>query len=294
MRRLFKINSKRHCERSEAIHGMCLNGAASMDCRVAIAPRNDTRKCSHTLLRLAAMGLLSSALLSGCATADKIANIGKAPEMTKIANPMTDPKYQPVSLPMPSPQTTAPEKNSLWQSGRVTFFKDQRASNIGDIITVTIDIKDEATMENDSKQSRSSNEKAGMNSLFGLEKSLDRVLPQAVDNTDLADFGSDSSHSGSGSIEREDEVKLRLAALITQLLPNGNMVIHGKQEVLVNFEKRILQIDGVIRPEDISVKNTVSYDQIAEARILYGGEGQLTNVQQTRYGHQLYDIIFPF
>ena len=253
-----------------------------------------TTHSSYPLLHLAVLGLFSGSLLSGCAMADKISKIGQAPEMTKIANPMTDPKYQPVSLPMPPPQTSTPEKNSLWQSGRVTFFNDQRASNIGDIITVTIDIKDEATMENDTSHMRRSNESAGMNSLFGLEQSLDRILPQAVDNTNLADFGSDSSHSGSGSIEREDEVKLRLAALITQLLPNGNMVIHGKQEVLVNFEKRVLQIDGVIRPEDISVENTVSYDQIAEARIIYGGEGQLTNVQQTRYGHQLYDIIFPF
>ncbi len=263
--------------------------------RTLIKEANNNKRCgSHALLRFAALGLLSSALLGGCATAEQIANIGKAPEMTKIANPMTDPKYQPVSLPMPAPQTAMREQNSLWQSSRVTFFKDQRASNIGDIITVTIDIKDEATMENDSKHSRSSSESAAMGSLFGIEQALDRVLPQAVDNTDLADFGSDSSHAGSGSIEREDEVKLRLAALITQLLPNGNMVIHGKQEVLVNFEKRVLQIDGVIRPEDISVANTVSYDQIAEARIIYGGEGQLMNVQQTRYGHQLYDIIFPF
>ncbi len=246
------------------------------------------------ILRLMAIGLLGGTMLSGCATADKIANIGKAPEMSKISNPMTDPKYQPVSLPMPSQQTTEPEKNSLWQRNRVTFFKDQRASNVGDVITVTIDIKDKATMENETKRSRSSNEKAGMNSLFGLEQSLDRVLPQAVNNKDLADFGANSSHSGSGSIERDDAVKLRLAALITQILPNGNMVIHGRQEVLVNFEKRILQIDGVIRPEDISVENTISYDQIAEARIVYGGEGQLTDVQQARYGQQLYDIIFPF
>ena len=254
-----------------------------------------TKSCFSTfLLRNMAMGIVGCALLSGCATANKIANIGKAPAMTKIANPMTDPEYQPVSLPMPSPQTSLPEKNSLWQSSRITFFKDQRASNIGDIITVTIDISDEATMENDTKKTRTSSENAALDSLIGLEKSLDRLLPQAINNANLADFDSASAHSGSGSVEREDEIKLRLAALITQLLPNGNMVIHGKQEVLVNFEKRILQVDGVVRPEDISVDNTVSYDQIAEARIIYGGEGQLMDVQQTRYGHQLYDIIFPF
>lgn len=244
---------------------------------------------AHFLMSLSALSLLSA-----CSTADRISNIGKAPEMTKIANPMTNPDYQPVSLPMPLPQEVNPQKNSLWQGGRTTFFKDQRASDIGDIITVTIDIADEATLENETERTRASDENAGLNSLFGIEQSLNRVLPQAVDNTSLTDFDSNSTHTGSGSIEREDEIKLRMAALITQLLPNGNMVISGKQEVRVNFEKRILQIDGVIRPEDISVDNTVSYDQIAEARIVYGGQGQITDMQQPRYGQQLYDIIFPF
>ena len=247
------------------------------------------RKTSKIIMVLAA-----SSMLSACSTADRIANIGQEPEMSKISNPMAAPDYQPVSLPMPSPRHVQPQKNSLWQGGRTTFFKDQRASDIGDIITVMIDIKDEATLDNKSERTRSSEESAGLNSLMGLEQSLNRILPEAVDNTSLADFGADSTSSGSGTIERDDEVKLRLAALITQLLPNGNMVISGKQEVRVNFEKRILQIDGVIRPEDISVDNTVSYDQIAEARIIYGGQGQITDMQQPRYGQQLYDIIFPF
>ncbi len=238
--------------------------------------------------------MMAGSLLGGCSTADRIAKIGEVPEMTKIANPMTDPGYQPVSLPMPKPQNIKPQQNSLWQSDRVTFFKDQRASNIGDIITVAIEIKDEATLENDSERSRSSDESAALNALLGLEASLNRLLPEAVDNTNLTNFGGNSSHVGSGTIEREDEVILRLAALVTQILPNGNMVIHGKQELVVNFEKRILQIDGVVRPEDISVDNTIDSDQIAEARILYGGQGQVMDMQQPRYGQQLYDIVFPF
>lgn len=245
-------------------------------------------------LKSLGLALLACSMLGACSTADRISKIGKAPEMAKISNPQADPEYQPVSLPMPTPSNITPQKNSLWQSDRVTFFKDQRASNVGDIITVTIEIEDEATIENETERTRNSNENAGLGSLLGYEQALDRVLPEAVDNSNLAEFGADSTHTGSGSIEREDEVRVRLAALVTQLLPNGNMVIHGKQEVLVNFEKRILQIDGVIRPEDISVANTVSYDQIAEARIVYGGEGQITDMQQPRYGQQLYDIIFPF
>ena len=195
---------------------------------------------------------------------------------------------------MPAPQKVLREKNSLWQSDRVTFFKDQRASNIGDVITVLINIKDEAELDNTTQRTRTSTEGAGLDAMLGYEQALNRVLPQAVDNTNLAQFDSSSNHRGSGSIEREDEITMRMAALITQVLPNGNMVIHGKQEVLVNYEKRILAIDGVIRPEDIGVQKTVSYDQIAEARIIYGGEGQISDMQQPRYGQQIYDVIFPF
>lgn len=238
--------------------------------------------------------ILTAGFLGGCATADRLAKIGQQPEMTPISNPTVANSYQPVSLPMPTPRVAAPQKNSLWQRDRVTFFKDQRANNIGDIITVNINIADEATLENETERSRSSGENAGLNSFLGLEASLNRVLPEAVNNASLADFDANSSHSGEGSIEREDEVILTIASIITQILPNGNMVIHGKQELVVNYEKRILQINGVIRPEDISTSNTISSDQIAEARILYGGEGQLMDVQQPRYGQQLYDVVFPF
>ena len=193
----------------------------------------------------------------------------------------------------------APEKFAL--GGRsLNIFKDQRASDIGDIITVLIDISDEAALENETERTRASDEDSTLTRLLGYEQSLDRILPEDINattgllNPSLTDFGSNSTHSGEGSVEREEEIEVRMAALITQILPNGNLVIHGRQEVVVNFEKRILQIDGVIRPEDITIQNDISYDKIAEARILYGGEGQLTDMQQPRYGQQLYDIIFPF
>ncbi|MCB1783219.1 MAG: flagellar basal body L-ring protein FlgH [Alphaproteobacteria bacterium] len=234
------------------------------------------------------------ALLSACSTAERISKIGEAPEMAKISNPMTDPNYQPVSLPMPKPEHVAREKNSLWESNRQTFFKDQRASNTGDILTVLIEIKDKAQLDNETERTRDNSESADLSAFLGYENSLNRVLPESIDPTNLTDTGSKSKSNGSGTIDRQEKIEVKLAALITQLLPNGNMVIHGKQEVRVNFEKRILEVDGVIRPEDISVDNTVSYDQIAEARITYGGEGQITDVQQPRYGQQLYDIIFPF
>lgn len=238
--------------------------------------------------------LVACAALSACGTAEKIANIGQAPEMTKIENPTTAKGYQPVSLPMPSPKNITPQKNSLWAYDRTTFFKDQRAADVGDIITVMIDIKDEAELENETTRTRSNNEDADLNAFGGIQNDLGAILPESVNPTNLVDLGSSSNSSGTGSIEREEEVTVQLAALITQILPNGNLVIHGRQEVVVNFEKRILEIDGVIRPEDISVNNTIASNQIAEARIAYGGEGHITDVQQARYGQQLYDIVFPF
>lgn len=237
---------------------------------------------------------LACAGLTACGAGERIANIGKTPAMSKIENPAMRADYQPVSLPMPAPKRIVKQKNSLWTGGRQTFFKDQRASDVGDIITVMIDIDDEAELENETERTRNSSESAQLPALLGYEQALDRILPEAVDNTNLAEAGADSVHSGEGSVEREEEIEIKLAAIVTQLLPNGNMVINGSQEVLVNFEKRILQIDGVIRPEDITVENTISYEKIAEARIIYGGQGQITDVQQPRYGQQLYDIIFPF
>lgn len=252
-------------------------------------------------IKTISLALAASTLLAGCGAVDRIGNIGAAPEMSKITNPMTERDYQPVSLPMPAPKDVNRQKNSLWAADRQTFFKDQRASDIGDIITVLINIEDDAEMENETERSRSSNEDANLNALAGYQNSLNKYLPEDINdattgllNPDIAAFDSTSASNGSGSIEREEAINMRMAALVTQLLPNGNMVIRGRQEVLVNFEKRILQIDGVIRPEDITTTNTISYDQIAEARIIYGGEGHITDMQQPRYGQQLYDIIFPF
>lgn len=249
-----------------------------------------------------ALTLLSCTSLVGCGAIDRVSNIGQTPQTSKIVNPTTQEGYQPVSLPMPAPKNVKKQKNSLWESDRYTFFKDQRATDVGDIITVLIDIKDEATLDNKTKRTRKSNEGATLNNLLGYQNSINQILPEAnIDpatgtlvTPDIVGLNADSAHEGDGSIEREEEIKVRVAAFITQILPNGNMVIYGRQEVVVNFEKRVLQIDGVIRPQDVSVQNSISYDQIAEARIAYGGEGQITDVQQPRYGQQLYDIIFPF
>lgn len=232
--------------------------------------------------------------LCACSSLDRLSNIGEKPALSAIDNPVLQQGYQPISLPMPTPELEVKQPNSLWASNRKNFFKDQRANKIGDILTVVIDISDEAALENETTRTRNSEESAGLANLLGYEASLDRLLPTAVDNENLVGGTADSTFTGNGSIEREEEITLQLAALITQVLPNGNFAIHGKQEVRVNYEKRIIAIDGVIRPEDVSIDNTISYEKIAEARIAYGGEGHISDVQQPRYGQQLYDVIFPF
>lgn len=234
-------------------------------------------------------------MLGGCGSvADRIANIGQPPDMSKIENPHLQPDYKPVSMPMPAPKLAQRQPNSLWDSNRQTFFKDQRAADVGDILTVLIEIQDKAELDNETERTRDNGEGAQASALLGLEGSLNRVLPESVNPAKLADLSSTSNSKGSGTIDREEKIEVKLAALVTQILPNGNFVINGSQEVRVNFEKRILNVQGVIRPQDISIGNTINYDQIAEARIAYGGEGQITDVQQPRYGQQLYDIVFPF
>jgi flagellar L-ring protein precursor FlgH len=242
------------------------------------------------LTLLAGLGLS----LSGCNFFTRLANIGEEPPLSKIENPIAVKGYQPVTLPMPRPEPVIQQANSLWRPGSKAFFKDQRASQVGDIVTVMVAIEDEATLNNTTDTTRVSSDEAGFAGLFGLESQITKVLPEGTTSEGLIDFGSDHSVSGSGKVDRNETINMEIAAIVTQILPNGNMVIVGRQEVRVNFESRDLSVTGVVRPEDITSKNTIQSSKIAEARIAYGGRGHLTDVQQGRYGQQLFDIIFPF
>ena len=195
---------------------------------------------------------------------------------------------------MPPPSLAESQPNSLWQTGARAFFRDQRASRVGDILTVLVTINDQAQMQNETKRSRQNSDDANLTNFFGYESHLHNWLPTAVDPAKLVGMGSDTSNDGKGSIGRQEQISLRVAATIIQVLPNGNLVLQGKQQVTVNFDRRDLNITGVIRPQDIASDNTVTYDEIAEARIEYGGKGEITDVQQPRYGEQLFDILMPF
>ena len=244
-------------------------------------------------LRLAAVALFAVEL-SACAAAGRIRDIGKAPDMSPTENPAALHGGRAVSMPMPTTSTDPVQANSLWRPGARSFFKDQRAQTRGDIVTVVIDIDDRARLNNRTERTRNNGESAELPAFGGLEQTLVDILPDGANAAQLVDLSSDSTTRGEGSVDRREDVELTVAAIVTDVLPNGNLVIAGKQEVRVNFEVRELVVTGVIRPEDISNANRISHAQIAEARISYGGRGQLTDVQQARYGQQLYDILFPF
>ncbi len=250
---------------------------------------------TRSALRNLTVVIAGAFALGACgSTLDRLAAVGEEPVMTAIENPVEAPQYQPVSLPMPMPDQTIHQPNSLWRPGARAFFKDQRASRVGDILTVDIQINDAATVNNNTKRTRDNNEDASVSRFFGLETNAVQFLPSQIDPTNLVDIDSDSLTDSTGAMTRNETITLRIAAIVTQVLPNGNLVIHGTQEVRVNFEVRELSVDGVVRPEDISSTNTVSHDQIAEARILYGGRGTLSDIQRSRYGQELFDIIYPF
>jgi len=243
--------------------------------------------------------LLRCALLStvavvstSCSSIDRFKQIGEQPPLSPVTNPTTQPGYKPVQMPMPTPQPATFNPNSLWRSGSRAFFKDQRAHQVGDILTVKVNINDTAQFQDETQRSRSSTEDSAITNFLGantIANPAKAILPGSLLTAD-----GNSSSDGKGSINRQDQLLTNVAAVVTQLLPNGNFVIEGKQEVRVNFEIRQLVVAGVVRPEDIDSDNSIDLPKIAEARVAYGGRGQLMDVQQPRYGQQVMDVLLPF
>ncbi|HEX4889152.1 MAG TPA: flagellar basal body L-ring protein FlgH [Alphaproteobacteria bacterium] len=265
-------------------------------------PEHYTQSLPQQRKFIAGAALLRGALLmammglGACAgTAERIKSIGSPPPMTPLEGVKAGvPQATQVNLPMPAVESFSTQPNSLWKTGSRAFFKDQRATKIGDILTVSINITDSAKVDNATTRTRTAREGAAANALLGFETQLNEFLPNAVNPESLIDAESSSNNSGKGTVDRKEAINTTVAAIITQILPNGNLVIQGRQEVRINFEIREIMISGVVRPEDISNQNTIQHSQIAEARISYGGRGQLTDVQQARYGQQLFDVISPF
>jgi flagellar L-ring protein FlgH len=245
-------------------------------------------KFARSLLGTAAL----TSLLTGCAAIDRIKQLGEPVALAPIDNPTAKPGYKPVQMPMPTPQPITYNPNSLWRNGSRAFFNDQRAHIVGDILTVKVNINDTAQFQDQTQLSRTSTEDTEVTNFIGanaITNPAKAVLPGSI----LTASGN-SQMNGQGNINRNDQLVTNVAAVVTQLLPNGNMVIEGEQEIRLNNEIRELIVAGVVRPEDIQSDNTIELPKIAEARLAYGGRGTLTNIQTERWGQQAVDIILPF
>ncbi|MDO9441304.1 MAG: flagellar basal body L-ring protein FlgH [Beijerinckiaceae bacterium] len=222
-------------------------------------------------------------LVTGCG---RLSEAGREPAMTPIGSGL----YAPVQN-FPGSAPAGGARNgmvSLWDDSRGDLFRDPRASKVGDVITVSIAINDRASMGNSTDRSQEAKASTG----FSAGTSLGPGAGYAADGS--LNIDSKSSAAGKGNIDRAEKIQLSIAAVVTDVMPNGNLLISGSQEVRVNYELRLLNIAGVVRPRDISRDNLISYEKIAEARISYGGRGRVSEVQQPAYGHQIYDIIKPF
>jgi flagellar L-ring protein precursor FlgH len=240
---------------------------------------------------LAPFAVLALAPLAACSTVKEAV---RGPELAPVGYPAALAPQQQVIL---EPRDTNPgpaSANTLWRTGARAFFADQRARRIGDILTVQIDIDDSAKTINNTTSSRNSTITAGIPHVLGFESSLGKILPGGFDPATALETASKTANTGAGAVNRAEKISLTIAAVVSAVLPNGNLVIQGTQEVRTNAELRQLTVAGIVRPEDISSANTIRHTQIAEARISYGGRGDISRVQKVPAGQSLVERFSPF
>ena len=230
-------------------------------------------------------------LLAGCSD---LGQVGRAPEFTPLEGSYQHHAMYSNPLPLDAEADTPTDEASLWTAGRSSLFGDRRAGRRGDIMTVVIEIDEKAEISNSSGRSRSGSQTMAVPQLFGIPQRIDENLPTGASMATAVATNSTSTFSGTGSVARNEKLTLRVAATVVEELPNGVLRIEGQQEVRVNNELRELIVTGYVRPADISRQNEITYDKIAGARISYGGRGQISEVQQPRYGQQITDILLPF
>lgn len=235
--------------------------------------------------------VIALALLCGC---QRLEGVGKAPAFTPLVSGSEYSSMASMGLPEDISERSPEEAASLWSGSRGSLLGDRRAERRGDILTVVIEIDDKAEISNSSGRSRNGTESMGVPQLLGIPQRLDESLPDGASTAKAVSTNSKSTYQGQGSVSRKEKLMLRVAAAVVDTLPNGVLHIQGSQEVRVNFELRELVVEGFVRPEDISRQNEITYDKIAGARISYGGRGQISDVQQPRYGQQVSDVLLPF
>ncbi|WP_298968651.1 flagellar basal body L-ring protein FlgH [uncultured Roseobacter sp.] len=235
--------------------------------------------------------LLCLVFVAACGRSD---HLGKAPSFSSPTGTAEHNAMLSPGLPLRADAKGPTDQASLWSGARQSLLGDRRAIQQGDILTVVIEIDEEAEISNATDRSRSGSESLSISGLFGLPQRIDERLPEGASTSEAVGINSNSNSSGDGSVKRNEKLTLRIAATIVDVLPNGVLSISGSQELRVNFEMRELLVTGYVRPEDISRQNEITYDKIATARVSYGGRGQITDVQQPRLGQQVLDGVLPF
>ncbi len=235
--------------------------------------------------------LLPLALLGACSFHPS--EIGQVPHMTPVGSGLAQ-----ATLPIKSSPTPRPvyrPGNSLWQDTSADFFRDPRASQVGDLVTVKISIQDTAKLKNDTNRQRKSDGNMDANFSYALNTAgVNKHLQASGSGSFKPSVTAETKTDSQAQIDRSETINLLVAAVVTGVLPNGNLIISGTQEVRVNFEVRELHVAGIVRPRDITTDNAVSYEKIAEARISYGGRGRNTEIQQPGWGQQVIDAISPY
>lgn len=237
---------------------------------------------------------LSALLALSLAACSSMDELGVPPRMTPAQGGAAHAAMLGPDVVIPLEQGPAAAQASLWSGTGQSLLGDRRALERGDILTVVIEIDEQAEISNQSDRSRTGSENFGVPDFIGFPQRLDQRLPEGASASSLIGINSSSSSSGDGSVKRREKLTLRVAATVVEVLPSGVLSIVGNQEVRVNFELRELLVSGYVRPNDISRQNEITYDKIASARVSYGGRGQITDVQQPRMGQQVLDLILPY
>lgn len=233
--------------------------------------------------------------LSGCNLAERLSQVGEPPEMSQIQNPALVSDYRPVTMPMPAPEAPSQNSNSLWQTGSRAFFKDQRASRVGDILTVTAKIQHQSKLDTKVEAEREVKQTVGsLAHLFGYESKLHKIFPRAVDKNALINYNFKPEMKTKGTTQYDSVLDFKMAASIIEVLPNGNLVIQGRQEVRDRGELAVINLKGIVRREDISSSNTIDYTKIAEARISRTTEGNVSDLNSTPWGVETINKLSPF
>lgn len=258
------------------------------------------------------ISIISCIILTGCdLMSDRLDEVGRQPQLSKI-NVYEEPFY-PINEQIEidaklsdlgyengykypneggsTTQSNGASSNSIWKSDSTAFAKSYAA---GDLLSVVVQIADQAQFNNQTQKSRSDAANLSMPSMLGLETVVDHILPPSSSADSMINMKGSSSDAGSGKTNRKETIQTTIAVTVIKVLKSGNLVVKGTQEVRVNFDLREVSIEGIVRPEDITINNTVNLEQIAEARVSYGGRGQIFEYQQPPYGKQILDVITPF